>query len=150
VLIRSGARLIGNDIGVGNRRVPLRHDQADIKGRLICRLIKRGKSPARVRRLKLGDRVVPLGGAGKIEAAQISIQNAAVGNFQGHWPGRQLARKVKGSLLQTRIKGHLRWQSLTAGFGHHRVKLELPRVQHNRICRLRQGQVDGFLAGEGR
>ena len=79
---------------------------------LIGGLVERGKSAAGVRGFELGDGVVALGGVGKIEAAQFAIQNAAVGDLQGYWPGRQLARKVKRGLLQARIKRNVRGQIL--------------------------------------
>ena len=88
-----GAGRIGNDVGVSNRRISLGHDQADVKGRFIGRLIERGKGAARVGGLKLGHGIISLGGAGKIEAAQLSVQNAAVRDFQGDGPGGQLASK---------------------------------------------------------
>ena len=143
------ARRVGDDIGVCNGGIAFGDDQADIKGRLIRRLIKRGKGPARVGRLKLRHGVISRRRPGKIEAAQSSIQNTAIRNLQGDWSGGQLPSKMKRSLLLPWIKRYLRGQGLAADLRRDRVKLKFYRVQHNRIDCLGQSQINRLLAGKG-
>src|ERR1700730_16288725 len=55
---------------------------------------------------------------------------------------------MKRSLLEVRIEGDFRGQGLATNLRCNRTKLELPRVQHNRIDGLRQGQIYRFFAGK--
>ena len=61
------------------------------------------------------------------------MQNAAVGNLQGDWPGRQRLRKMKRSPLQARIERYFRGQGLAVDLCRDCLKLQIPRVQHDRI-----------------
>ena len=61
-------RRVGDDVGVANRRISLGHDKADVKGRLVRRLIETGEGPARVGGLKLRHGVAAAGRPGKVEA----------------------------------------------------------------------------------
>src|SRR5262249_58478260 len=84
------------------------NDQGDVKRSFEGRFVKRGKSAARVRGFKLGDRVVTELGLGQIEAAQLVVQCAGELDVDACRSRFERAGDSQGDLLLVRNKRGLR------------------------------------------
>ena len=78
VLVCAGARRVADDGPVGDGGVALVDDERDIEGGLEGGLVEGREGAARIGGFELRDGVVPAGGFGEIEAAQLAVQDSGV------------------------------------------------------------------------
>ena len=92
VLARFGPGRVGELAAVGDRRVGGVDHQRDVEGGLLRRLVERREGAARVGGLHLAHRVVAAVGLAQIEAAQLVVEDAGVGDADRGRAGRHPLR----------------------------------------------------------
>ena len=128
---------------------PVSTTRVDIVGGFEGRLVEARKGAAGVGGFELSDGVIACRGFGEIEAAQLVVEDAGVGDGQRCLAGGKLRGKGKGGLLLVRVKGDGGGLLLAAGGDSDGLKGDFGGIEGDAAGWLGQGYVDGFYAGEG-
>jgi len=149
VLVRSRTGLVADDGAVGDGGVALVDDERDVEGGLEGGLVEGGEGAARVGGFELRDGVIAPGGLREIEAAECSVENAAVLDAQRRFAGRKLIGNRESGLLLVGIEGDGSSLFLARGGDFYGLEGEVVGVEADAAGRLGEGDVNGFGATEG-
>ena len=83
-------------------------DERDVVSGFEGRLVEAGEGAAGVGGFELGDGVVAAGGFGEIEAAELVVEDAGVGDGEGGFAGGELVGEGEGGLLLCVVEGRRR------------------------------------------
>ena len=145
-----GTRGIVQNDAIGNRRIPLVHDQADAEGRLHGGFVKAREGPASVAGFKLRDRVFPAIRVGQVEAAQLVIELARENNVNFGGPGSKDLPDRQCRHLAFGIEADLGGLTNPRGGDGDLLEANFRRIQGDGRNRMQHLYLDGFVSGEGR
>ena len=141
VRARRGAGHVGRLAAVGERGVARRDGERDVEAGFVGRLVERRERAPRVGGLHLRHGVLAAVGATQVEAAQLVIEDPAVGDGNRRRPGGQRAVHRETRRLGLGVRRHTGTLSVAPCRDRHLAERDLRGVQRDR--RRGRGDVDG-------